>query len=89
MKVSDLLRAFNMCYSAAISIAMAIMIWWAYLSGDWMVRVDFNAVGEGYFELVLFTLAMLNAVYFAALESNGEVTHRLSEKIEERRARVL
>lgn len=89
MKVSDLLRAFNMCYSAAISIVMAILIWQSYLNGDWVVRVDFNAVGEGYFELVLFTLAMFNAVYFAALESNGEVTHRLSERIEERRAKVL
>lgn len=78
-----------MMYSASISIAMAVLIWQSYINGDWIVKVDFNAVGEGYFELVLFTLGMINAVYFAVLESNGEVTHRLSDKIEERRSKVL
>lgn len=84
MSLKGFLRKFNAAIGATTTFVLTIMIWVAFLGGDWQLTVHFNKFGEGLPELVLLSFGSLNALYWIYMERNDRVTHDYRQKIEDR-----
>lgn len=89
MSVKDFLRKANAVISTTSLFILTLVCWLAFLSGDWMITLNFNAVGEGLAELVLLSVGSVNGLYWFWKERNGKITHDYEREVEERVSKVL
>jgi uncharacterized membrane protein len=56
--IKTLAKCVGITWLFAFALLGTLQVWAAYLSGNWIIQIYYNSIGEGFLELILVTLGV-------------------------------